>query len=58
MEGKGTFTWSDGRVYVGEYLNDKKDGKGEFKWPDGRSYDGKWKNGKQHGIGKYIGTNK
>ena len=24
MEGKGTFTWSDGRCYVGEYQNDQK----------------------------------
>ena len=36
MEGKGTFTWADGRIYVGSYLNDKKHGVGVFKWPDGR----------------------
>jgi len=56
MEGKGTFTWADGRIYVGDYKNDKKHGTGIFKWPDGRQYDGEWKNGKQHGNGKYIGT--
>jgi len=24
MHGKGEFTWSDGRRYVGEYVDDKK----------------------------------
>jgi hypothetical protein len=36
MDGKGTFTWSDGRKYVGQYYNDKKEGQGDFIWPDGR----------------------
>ena len=35
MEGKGVFTWSDGRCYTGEYLDDKKEGFGIFIWPDG-----------------------
>ena len=46
MHGKGTFTWFDGRKYVGEYVEDKKQGYGEFIWPDGRSYKGDWFNGK------------
>jgi hypothetical protein len=24
MDGKGEFTWSDGRKYVGDYVDDKK----------------------------------
>ena len=40
MDGKGTFTWSDKRIYIGDYLDDKKHGNGVFTWPDGRSYDG------------------
>ena len=44
MEGKGIFKWPDGRVYEGEYKNDKKDGYGEFEWADGRKYKGYWKN--------------
>lgn len=55
MHGQGTFTWSDGRKYVGDYVNDKKEGHGVFTWPDGREYDGNWKNGKQHGDGKFKG---
>ena len=54
MEGYGTFTWSDGRKYVGEYKNDQKHGQGTFEWPDGRKYIGEWKDGKQHGEGLYI----
>ena len=53
MDGHGVFTWSDGRKYEGEYVDDKKEGEGVFTWPDGRKYDGKWKNGKQHGKGVY-----
>merc|ERR1712113_852634 len=53
MSGTGTFTWKDGRRYVGNYINDKKDGHGVFTWPDGREYDGEWKDGKQHGTGVF-----
>lgn len=46
MNGKGVFTWTDGRVYEGEYVEDKKEGYGEFQWPDGRRYNGEWKDGR------------
>ena len=46
MDGTGVFTWSDGRKYDGEYIDDKKEGHGVFTWPDGRQYNGSWKNGK------------
>lgn len=46
MHGKGVFTWSDGRRYEGEYIEDKKQGHGVFFWPDGRKYIGDWYNGK------------
>jgi hypothetical protein len=54
MEGKGVFTWPDGRKYEGDYKCDKKEGVGIFFWPDGRKYSGQWKNGKQHGLGTYT----
>ena len=53
MNGKGTFVWSDGRKYEGQYVNEKKEGYGQFSWPDGRCYMGNWKNGKQDGKGIY-----
>ena len=40
MHGKGVFEWLDGRKYIGEYIEDKKEGKGMFEWPDGKKYIG------------------
>ena len=46
MQGYGTFTWPDGRKYVGEYYDDMKQGNGTFEWPDSRRLVGKWVKGK------------
>jgi hypothetical protein len=53
MHGKGTFTWSDGRKFTGEFLDNSKCGYGEMTWPDGRAFKGDWKNDKMHGKGLY-----
>ena len=53
MEGIGVYRWKDGRIYIGEYLNDKKHGYGIYQWQDSRQYTGYWANGKQHGLGIY-----
>ena len=42
MDGSGVFTWKDGRVYKGEFKNDKKHGQGYIKYPDGRKYKGEY----------------
>ena len=47
------YRWKDGRVFSGEYLNDKKHGYGIYEWDDDRKYSGYWANGKQHGLGVY-----
>lgn len=57
MQGKGTFTWPDGRKYVGEYIEDRKEGFGIFTFKDGRIYEGEWLNGKQHGRGLFKKKN-
>ena len=36
MEGVGVYTWSDGRIYEGEYKDDKKHGYGIYTWADQR----------------------
>ena len=54
MNGYGVFTWNDGRIYEGNFINDLKHGKGRFKWPDGKIYSGTWEFGKQHGSGEYT----
>ena len=47
MEGYGTFTWPDGRLYVGEYVDDMKQGEGNggdhenSKSAEGKCGDGK-----------------
>ncbi len=43
MHGKGIFKWPDGRVYEGDYYEDKKHGFGIVKWPNGKVYEGHWK---------------
>ncbi len=54
MHGKGIYTWNDGRIYEGEFSDDKKHGFGIYTWADGRKYEGLWADGKQNGKGKYI----
>eukprot|EP01097_Dermamoeba_algensis_P010240 TRINITY_DN7480_c0_g1_i2.p1 TRINITY_DN7480_c0_g1~~TRINITY_DN7480_c0_g1_i2.p1 ORF type:complete len:226 (-),score=23.72 TRINITY_DN7480_c0_g1_i2:203-880(-) len=44
---------SNGRIYVGEWKDDKRNGFGEFTWPGGDSYSGRWKDSKRHGNGTY-----
>ena len=54
MDGKGKFEWPDGRIYIGEYKDGKKEGMGECVYPDGRIYKGLWKEGKQDGEGMFY----
>ena len=62
MDGRGEFTWSDGRKviylllilqYKGSYVDDKKCGHGVFEWPDGRKYEGILKAFKFRLLGKW-----
>ena len=46
MHGEGTYTWKDGRKYLGQYVDDRKNGFGVYTWADGRQYHGIWKDGK------------
>ena len=50
-DGQGTFAWSDGKKYVGEFKEGKRKGQGTFTWPSGTKYVGEFKNGKMHGKG-------
>ena len=52
FNGKGVFTWPDGRKYTGEYSNNLKDGYGIFEWPNGKKYRGQWAKGKQNAEGE------
>ncbi len=55
--GKGTYTWSDGERYEGEFKNGKFNGKGTYYYKDGATFIGTYLNGKKHGEGVYINAN-
>lgn len=55
--GYGTYTFSDGRSYQGQFVKGLREGQGVYKWPNGTVYDGEFKAGKQHGIAKFTQPN-
>jgi hypothetical protein len=48
------YTYPDGRKYVGEYKDGKRNGQGTYTYPDGRKYVGEYKDGKRNGQGTYT----
>ena len=52
--GKGTYTWADGRKYSGEWKDYMKHGQGTFTYASGDKYVGEWENEKYHGQGTYT----
>ena len=59
----GTYTWTNGNKYVGEFRDDKTNGQGVRTYPNGNKYVGEEKDGKKDGQGtltfangdKYVG---
>lgn len=41
--GKGVYTWANGEVYEGEWVNGLKEGQGIWKGIFGDSYIGEWR---------------
>jgi formylglycine-generating enzyme required for sulfatase activity len=52
--GQGTYTYSDGSVYVGQWKNDKFHGQGTFTYSDGSVYVGQWENSQRSGQGTFT----
>ena len=52
--GYGTFTFPNGRKYVGESKDNKKHGQGTFTWASGAEYVGEWKKNEMHEQGAYT----
>ena len=52
--GQGTFIWSDGSRYVGEWKDGIEHGQGELTLPNGEKYIGEFNNRKFHGQGEFI----
>ena len=49
--GKGVYTFSDGTVYEGDFLNGENHGKGKITFPNGNVYEGDYLNGVNTGNG-------
>lgn len=49
--GKGVYRWTDGKVYIGNFVNNRRQGLGVFTNTKGGIYAGEWKNDKPHGTG-------
>ena len=43
----GIYQWADGRIFKGDWKNNKMHGKGEFSWSDGRRYIGEYRDDKK-----------
>ena len=52
--GQGTYQYSNGDKYKGQWKNNRLDGQGTLTYLDGSKYVGQWKNNKRHGQGTYI----
>jgi hypothetical protein len=46
MSGNGTYYWSTGDTFVGEFDRDRRDGNGLLTLLTGEIYETTWKNGK------------
>jgi TonB family protein len=52
--GQGTYMWSSGAKYIGEYRDDKRSGQGTYISPKGAKYIGEYRDGKRSGKGTFI----
>ena len=50
----GTYTFTGGEKYVGEFKDDKRNGQGTYTYASGSKYVGEWRDSKQHGQGTYT----
>ncbi len=48
---EGTYTYSDGKVYTGQWELRERNGRGTMKYADGRLYEGEFRSGLRHGQG-------
>ncbi|MBN2611189.1 MAG: hypothetical protein JXB00_06500 [Bacteroidales bacterium] len=51
--GSGTYIYSNGYHFKGDFKNGKREGRGMLTCPDGSSYEGMWANDEFNGQGTY-----
>ena len=56
-EGRGTYVYSTGDVYEGQWLANKRHGRGVLRYANGSIYEGQFVAGKRHGQGNYAYSN-
>lgn len=49
--GKGIYSWQNGDIYQGQYVNGKRTGYGIYTFETGEVYKGNWKDNFRHGEG-------
>eukprot|EP01036_Dinobryon_divergens_P033388 gene33388-43165_t len=54
MHGEGKYTYADGNIYEGAFVEDKKQGKGKYTYTSGATYEGDFAQDTKHGQGKYT----
>ena len=54
MHGYGTYKYTSGAVYSGNWEKGKQQGIGKIKYADGSSYDGQWHENLMHGEGEFV----
>ncbi|KJU83405.1 MORN repeat protein [Candidatus Magnetobacterium bavaricum] len=57
VNGYGTYSYSNGDKYVGEWKDSKRYGQGTYTLSNGSKYVGQWKDGEPHGQGTYTFSN-
>ncbi len=54
INGRGTYQWSGGEQYSGDWQNQQKHGYGTYIYQSGEKYTGDWRFNKKQGQGIYI----
>merc|ERR1711957_95419 len=54
MEGEGTYVFTDGRTYAGQWQDGHMSGHGKMSWPSGAVYEGGHLNDAKHGEGAFT----
>ena len=54
MDGEGKYSYADGNVYEGGYVDDKKHGEGKVTFADGDAFRNVWSEGKETGEREWL----
>ena len=54
MHGQGSYRYTSGAVYTGQWSHGKQQGHGKMQYADGSGYEGLWESNLMHGEGVYT----